>query len=109
MVQRILPACRIFVIMMLAVSGGCSSGDSINKYGPEAYILKGTMHFIHVESGCWQFTAEDGKQYELIGTDLSTLHKEGLKAEIIVRDQSNTNSTCMTGTLVELLHIMNTH
>jgi hypothetical protein len=109
MLNRILPACCIVAMMMLAVSEGCSHGNSLNKYGRDAYILKGSMHFIHVESGCWQFTAEDGKQYELIGTDLSALRKEGIKAEIIVRETLNTNSTCMTGTLVELLHIINTH
>ena len=109
MVKRILPVCGICVVIMLAVSGGCSSGDSIRKYGPDAYILKGSMHFIHVESGCWQCIDENGKQYELFGTDLSALQKEGMKVEIIVRGKSNIYSTCMTGTLVELLHIMNTH
>lgn len=95
--------------MALVAIAGCSSGNSISNYGSGAYTLKGTMNFIHVETGCWQLIADDGKDYELMGTDVTLLQKEHLQAEIIVRNAVNMNSTCMNGTLVELLHIVTTH
>src|SRR5260221_2354089 len=102
---RIFPACSA-AAMMLVLLEGCSSGNALGHYGPGAYTLSGTMHFLHVETGCWQLTADDGKGYELTGTDVTLLQKENLHAEIIVRSAAHIKSTCMAGTVIELLHIL---
>lgn len=70
--------------------------------------MTGTMQFSGVEHGCWQFVTPDGESYELMGDNLSSLLHEKLQAEIIVREVPDMMSVCMTGKIVELLHIVHT-
>ena len=43
--------------------------------------LKGIVKFRNIGMGCWEFAANDGKKYEIIGGD-DSLYKDGKKAVI---------------------------
>ena len=64
------------------------------------------MHYVTVESGCWQLKTDDGETFELVGEDITSLFKEGLRVELIVRQMQNMASICMVGKIVELVEVV---
>ena len=60
----------------------------------------GTVRFVNVEGGCWQFQADDGAHYELI-TDLRNILKDGLTGTLY-GDIMSLNTFCQVGTPVEV-------
>ena len=66
------------------------------------------MRYRNIETGCWQFVGDDGENYEIIGEKARELCIEGLRVRIVVQPLSGRMaSTCMVGTLVELVRINN--
>ena len=55
---------------------------------------------------CWQLTTSDDEIYQLIGSDIEQLMREGLKVELIVRDITPIINLCTTGKTVEVLEII---
>ena len=84
----------------------CSSSQPAKDYGKDAFIITGEMHFVDIESGCWQFVTADSVHYELTGKDTKALLKEGKRATIAVRELHNVSSVCMVGKIVELLEVI---
>ena len=97
-----------FVLWCAVLIQACapSSPTVTEKYGKDALRIKGTMQYEHIEGGCWQFVGDDGVAYELTGPGLTPLHRDGLRAEIIVRPARNAATVCMVGKTVELLEII---
>ncbi len=61
-----------------------------------------------LEGGCWIFVADDGTRYELGGQGLEPLFKDGLHAELVVRDMPDASSICMVGKIVQVVAILST-
>jgi hypothetical protein len=103
MQNRILINYLIFIVIIHYI--GCASSEKTD-YGSDAYLIKGTMHYLDIEGDCWQFTTKDDDNYELIGSDVERLHHDGIRAELIVRDLPEYVSTCMIGKPVQVLEII---
>jgi hypothetical protein len=103
MQNRILVNYLFFIYIICYI--GCASSEKID-YGADAYIIKGTMHHLDIEGGCWQFTTNDDDHYELSGSDLERLYHDGIRVELIVRDLPEYVSTCMIGKPVQVLEII---
>ncbi len=86
-----------------------STNDVKNEFGTDAFVIKGTMTYLAIEGGCWQFKSDDGTTYQVFGEQAQLLQHDGAKAEIIVRKLSNKRTICMSGTIVELLKIISTN
>ena len=84
----------------------CASKESTNDVSPDGFTVIGTMKYLAIESGCWQFTADNGTAYQLSGALAERLQHDGQRAEVIVRESSNRRTICMTGESVELLKII---
>ena len=67
------------------------------------------MHFAPVEGGCWQFIGDNGKTYELTGSRVVVLLREGLHADLVVRGPLDLASVCQVGDVVEILEIIRTY
>lgn len=94
-----------FVLVSIAVCA-CSSSHATKSYGEDVLVLTGRMHYVNVESGCWQFVADDSTHYEIAGENVKPLLQEGLRARVAVRELHGTASTCMVGKLMELVDIL---
>lgn len=106
------PACKIpaldflfFVLVSVAVCA-CSSSHATKSYGKDVLVLTGRMHYVNVESGCWQFVADDSTHYEIAGEKMKPLLQEGLRIRVVARELHGTASTCMVGKLMELVDIL---
>ena len=96
-------------MLSLFLGSCCTSKDTARDFGSDAFSLTGTMKYLAIEGGCWQFTADDGATYQVSGEEAKRLLKDGQRAEIIVRDLPNRRTICMTGKSVELLKIIKLH
>lgn len=72
------------------------------------FTIKGIMQFTDIEGGCWYLQAHK-RRFELTGSDeqLATVRVEGRPLTLIVK-QRNMQSTCMVGTVVEIVNILDT-
>ena len=85
----------------------CASKESAKDVSPDGFTVIGTMKYLAIEGGCWQFTSDDGTAYQLSGALADRLLHDGQRAEVIIRKVSSRRTICMTGTSVELLKIIN--
>ena len=92
------------ITVLLLTSCGVSR-DVAKEFGTGAFVIVGTMTHLAIEGGCWQFKSDEGTTYELFGDQATLLHKDGERAQIIVREISNAHTICMAGKPVELLKI----
>ncbi len=90
----------------LLLSSCCITKETIQDVDPKGYELHGTMSFIVLEGGCWQFKSNDGTTYQISGEKVDVLLKDGQRADIIVRDLPRMRSICMAGKNVKLLRIV---
>ena len=94
--------------LILLIVSCCTSKDIAKDFGPGAFTLKGSVAFLSIEGGCWQFKSDDGTTYQISGEQASFLQKDGLRAEIIVRALPYKRGICMAGKFAELLKIVHT-
>jgi hypothetical protein len=93
-------------VLCLWLSACCTSKNSGKDFGADALVLIGTMQYLTVETGCWQFITDDGARYQVSGSQVDPLLRDGQRAEVIVRLLPDRQTICMTGKPVELLHII---
>lgn len=84
---------------------GCAAFD-LSQYGSSAYIIKGRIHFLEVEGGCWVLISEKGERYELSGEVIVSHFKDGIYAELAVHNLEEIATVCMVGKVVEVLEII---
>ena len=96
----------LWLPLLCLLVNACSSSRESSGEVQGAFVVTGTMVFLGVENGCWQFHGDDGKEYEILGTNVDQLEEDGLRAKIRVQPFSATASICMVGTPVELLEII---
>ncbi|MGD8867427.1 MAG: hypothetical protein PVI01_07345 [Gemmatimonadales bacterium] len=71
---------------------------------PSAFVIDGTVRFLDIEGGCWGIFGDDGVTYEPMGIPREFL-EDGLKVRAAVKLRPDLLSTCMIGTIVEVLEI----
>ncbi len=99
---------RIFTAAFLLVLWtGCTTSKEIRATSDKmAHTVVGTMQFLAIEGGCWQFRSEAGKSYELIGRLSNKLRVEGQRARIKIRLRPDLASICMVGSIAEVVEIL---
>ncbi|MBI5214648.1 MAG: hypothetical protein HY960_02740 [Ignavibacteriae bacterium] len=97
----------MFFILLLAVPSCLSVQRTVDQI--ESFELSGMMHYTSVEGGCWQFIGNDGETYELTGSRVVILLREGLRADLVVRGPLDLASVCQVGEVVEILEIIRTY
>lgn len=81
---------------------------ALPSFAQKEFTIKGIMQFTNIEGGCWYLEAHKRK-FELTGSDaqLRTVRVEGRSLTLVVK-QRNIQSTCMVGTVVEIVDILDT-
>ena len=81
---------------------------ALPSYAQKEFTVKGIMQYSNIEGGCWYLEAHK-RRYELTGTDeqLATVRVEGRSLTLVVK-QRNMQSTCMMGTVVQIVDILDT-
>ena|GEM_PF-7042118 len=81
--------------LVMIISGGlfaaCSSPD---------VMAHGTIQFVNVETGCWEFLADDGTSYELIYAPQNIL-RDGLTG-VLSGTYADLMTFCMVGTPINI-------
>lgn len=100
---------KILFLWIILLNLSCAPSKDIPDYGPGAYEIQGTMQLVDVEGGCWQFSSDDGRLFQLAGQNAAPLLKSDLRATLIVRDLHDVVTTCMVGKLVMVLEVVEAH
>lgn len=96
----------VFFVVVSVALHACSSSHGTKSYAKGVLVVTGRMHYVNVESGCWQFVADDSSHYEIAGEEMKPLLQEGLRARVAIRELHGMASTCMVGKLMELVDIL---
>lgn len=81
---------------------------ALPSFAQKEFTVKGIMQYSNIEGGCWYLEAHK-RRFELTGSDaeLATVRVEGRALTLVVK-QRNMQSTCMMGTVVEIVDILDT-
>jgi hypothetical protein len=92
---------RISALLLLVLT-------ALPSFAQKEFTIKGIMQFTDIEGGCWYLEAHK-RRFELTGSDaqLATVRVEGRSLTLVVK-QRNMQSTCMVGTVVEIVDIIDT-
>ena len=97
--------CIVTVPVLLFLS--CSHTSITERYGKEAYELRGTMHVDKsLEGGCWFLLTADSVSFEPLGEKTADLRKDGMRVVLAVSDTANVRTFCMSGKFVKVLDIL---
>lgn len=82
---------QVFLVLVLfsaslGLAGTCANPD-VTAYG--------TVHYVGVEGGCWQFVADDGARYELLSAPQNML-VDGLTG-VLEAIYADVSTFCMVG------------
>ncbi len=86
----------------------CSTALETTDQSEPSFVISGVIQYIGIHDGCWQITTNNGSIYHLIGDNISSLLKDGIRIEGKVRDCPNTQDECSSEKTVELLEIIQT-
>jgi hypothetical protein len=73
------------------------------------FIVTGRMDYnADLEGGCWYLSAEDGKTYQLVGTEqqLRQIQVIGRNVKLSVDPEPKMGSICMIGPMVRIVEIL---
>jgi hypothetical protein len=60
--------------------------------------LTGTVHFLEVAGGCWQFTAESGRRYELQPDQApASVLRDGARVSVVGQPAERSETGCRVG------------
>jgi hypothetical protein len=78
------------------------------SFAQKEFTVNGMMMYSDIEGGCWYLQSHK-RTFELTGTDeqIATVRVAGRQLSLIVK-QRNMQSTCMMGTVVEIVDILDT-
>lgn len=97
----------LFVCTMLIFCSCAATHENIDQ-DETPFVITGVVQYLALSEGCWQFICNDETTYQLVGDNILTLLKDGLRIEIKVREVRNVRSNCSAGKTVELLEIIQT-
>jgi len=101
--------CGLLLACASSSSTKTGAGELSGKKSKNSIVLKGTIHLVPLEGGCWQIRLDDQTAYQLVGEDLSSLLYDGQVVELEVRHLGNVNTICMMGEAVEFVRVIKTY
>lgn len=96
---------RIFFVALLAMGAGPCTGPKQTPPAPGTFDGEGVIHQ-GVGPECpnvWRITTTDGRM--LWPVEDASFHVEGLRVRFSAKEKPDMASTCMAGTIVEMLSI----
>jgi hypothetical protein len=95
-----LAGARLASLLLLA-PGTVANCELSTAPGTGELRVRGTIRFVDVEGGCWQFRGRDGTTYELRQAPDSIL-VDGTEATLVLRRRDDLASICQVGTIVDV-------
>jgi hypothetical protein len=82
----------------------CQVGTIVEvlEFAPDPFAVHGTVRFIDVEGGCWQFLADDGTPYEPVDGP-AEMFVDGQTGVMTAFELCGLASFCQVGQLVQVL------
>ncbi len=74
----------------------------VSDFIEDTFTVHGTMHFVDVEGGCWQFVSDGGFPYEPIGGP-PELYQDGACGALTGYTPCNVGSFCQVGQVVQVV------
>ncbi|MEO8294580.1 MAG: hypothetical protein ABI613_03615 [Gemmatimonadota bacterium] len=86
-----------------------SQSQAHNESSPAASSdmqIKGTVHLVNVEGGCWRLDAANGSHYEIYkGSAPAGLLEDGRQVTATVKLRPDLMSICMVGPIIEVISV----
>jgi len=96
-----------FLPLLLLATGSTSRCEFSTDAGTGELHIRGTVHFLEVEGGCWQVVATDGGRYELqSGQAPASVLRDGARVALDVSLSEDRVSNCQVGTPIEVRRVL---
>jgi hypothetical protein len=103
--ERALRASTLPLLLLASVNTSrCQlSTDS----GTGELHIRGTVHFLRVEHGCWQLEAGNGRSYELQpGQAPASLLRDGARVSVVGQPADPTETGCRVGMPLDVRRVV---
>jgi hypothetical protein len=95
------------VPLLLLASGTTNRCQLSTDSGTGELHLSGTVHFVQIESGCWQLEAESGRRYELQPEQApASLLRDGAKVSVVGQLAEGTETGCRVGMPIDVRRVV---
>lgn len=104
--MRSAPHAALLPLLLLA-SGTDSRCQFSTDSGTGELHISGTIHFLRIESGCWQLEGVDGRRYELQpGRVPSSLLRDRARVRVVGQPVEKSETGCQVGMPLEVLRVV---
>jgi hypothetical protein len=95
------------VPVLLLVSGTTNRCQLSTDSGTGELHLSGTVHFLRVETGCWQLEAESGRHYELKPDQApASLLRDGARVSVVGQPAEGSATGCRVGMPIDVRRVV---
>lgn len=93
--------------MLLLAAGTGTRCEIATDGGTGELHIRGTVHFLESEGGCWQIVATDGGRYELRPDQTpAQVLRNGARVALVVDVDERRVSDCQVGTPVDVRRVV---
>ena len=95
------------VPLLLLASGTANRCQLSTDSGTGELHIRGTVHFLQIENGCWQLEAETGRRYELQpGQAPASLLRDGAKVSVVGQPAEGSETGCRVGMPIDVRRVV---
>jgi len=108
MAARPTRALRLSLLpLLLLASTGVDRCEFSTAPGTGALRIRGTIHFVEAEGGCWQLEATDGRRFDLRPSELpEAARRDGARVTLLGTPRKDIASVCRVGTVFEIEQVV---
>lgn len=93
--------------LALLATGPADRCELSTASGTGELRLVGTVHFLEVEGGCWQLSAENGRRYELRPEQApSSLLRDAARISVVAQPAEGSDTGCRVGMPIDVRRVV---
>lgn len=95
------------VPLLLLASGTTNQCRLSTESGTGELHISGTVHFLRIETGCWQLEAENGRRYELQPEQApASLLRDGARVSVVGQPAEGSATGCQVGMPLDVRRVV---
>jgi len=96
------------LLPLLVLAAGTTNRCQISTdSGTGELHIRGTVHFLQIEGGCWQLEAENGRRYELQPKQApGSLLRDGARVNVVGQPSEGSETGCRVGMPIDVRRVV---
>lgn len=95
------------LVALVTLGAGTDRCRISTESGTGELRISGTVHFLLVESGCWQLAAENGRHYELQPDQApASLLQDGARVSVVGQPAEGSATGCEVGMPIDVRRVL---